>query len=194
MPGNMKVSMARLLLCAGLYMSMAFVMAFITGCAKPKQPEISFLPMPSGKKEISIADSRGGLRLVEADAVYGVINSRSCAPLDYSALGGRRVFIEHRKKIAIDSPSGKGVVYSNFVQDQDYYGLGLCRWHLAGVNLKFVNGSGKNFSGMIQGDNLKLARLAMHCSEPNGLEFGTCWMTPIGTHPKSSYVIDLGIE
>jgi hypothetical protein len=82
-----------------------------------------------------------GLRPADqVEAIYVISNLRQCTPKDNSkALGGLWNRVEHRLNIdVLPSAENRYVadVPVNPLQDEDYYGLGVCHWTLSGASFK----------------------------------------------------------
>ena len=104
-----------------------------TACGQAmKQPDIKLNPHPKMRYEITltIEDAPGPFDAVEGSAGYQVANDR-CVPLQ--PVSGARHTPRKHVPIALTRVSDKvykGELYVDLLQDEDYFGLGLCRWSM----------------------------------------------------------------
>ena len=101
--------------------------------------EVAASPSPSEQYRLLVTfDSLpGALTALEASANYAVVNPECVPPLMPS---GARLPPEH--SITLDLPPSAAtdhapVFAADALQDADYFGLGVCRWGLNGVSLRF---------------------------------------------------------
>ncbi|MDM0040267.1 hypothetical protein QTH89_10545 [Variovorax sp. J22G21] len=101
-----------------------------------KQPDIKLNPQPKMRYEITltIEDSPGPFDAVEGSAGYEVANG-NCVPL--TPFSGATLVPRKRVPMALTRVSDKvykGEFYVDLLTDEDYFGLGLCRWVSTGIN------------------------------------------------------------
>ncbi|MDM0090471.1 MULTISPECIES: hypothetical protein [unclassified Variovorax] len=97
-----------------------------------KKPDIKLNPHPRMRYEITltIADAPGPFDAVEGSAGYQVSNDR-CVPL--APISGARPTPRKNVPIAltrVNEAIYKGSLYVDLLVDEDYFGLGLCRWSM----------------------------------------------------------------
>ena len=97
-----------------------------------KQPDIKLNPHPKMRYEITltIEDTPGPFDAVKGSAGYEVAN-RNCVPL--TPFSGATLTPEKHVPLALTRVSDKvytGELYVDLLQDEDYFGLGLCRWSM----------------------------------------------------------------
>lgn len=97
-----------------------------------KQPDIKLNPHPKMRYEITltIEDAPGPFDAVEGSAGYQVANGH-CVPL--VPISGAKPTPRKHVPIALTRVSDKvykGELYVDLLRDEDYFGLGLCRWSM----------------------------------------------------------------
>lgn len=100
-----------------------------------KQPEIRFNPHPGARYEITLTvqDAPGPFDAIEASVDYQVANEQ-CVPL--APVSGARLTPRKHLTIALSRVATnvyKGELYLDRLADQDYFGLGVCRWSVTGA-------------------------------------------------------------
>ena len=104
----------------------------------PKNPQKN--PHPIRRYEvIATADAPGTWDSVKGYLTYEVANPE-CTPED-KFLGVHQLPREVGNDIAmtrVDEKTWKGYFYRDFVQDEDYYGLGRCHWDATSLVGVFV--------------------------------------------------------
>jgi len=104
-----------------------------TACSQSmKKPDIKLNPHPRMRYEITltIEDAPGPFDTVEGSAGYEVANG-SCVPL--TPFTGATIEPTKNVPIALTRLSDKvykGEIYVDLLADEDYFGLGLCRWSM----------------------------------------------------------------
>ncbi|WP_395117689.1 hypothetical protein ACFCQI_14090 [Rhodanobacter sp. FW102-FHT14D06] len=109
----------------------------ISACgASMKNPDIKQNPHPTKRYEITVTVD-GAPRpfdSVQAAAGYDIANTR-CVPLTSGS--GATIAPEKSVPIALTRTADnvyKGMVYVDLLQDEDYYGLGVCHWKMTSVS------------------------------------------------------------
>lgn len=97
-----------------------------------KKPDIKLNPHPKMRYEITltIEDAPGPFDAVEGSAGYQVANDR-CVPL--TSFSGVRLTPEKHVPMVLTRVNDKvykGELYVDLLADEDYFGLGLCRWSM----------------------------------------------------------------
>ncbi|TXH77236.1 MAG: hypothetical protein E6Q88_01850 [Lysobacteraceae bacterium] len=118
-------------------------------------PEIKVSPNPAPKRSYALTLRFAGLpaaiNQVTVYADYDVENI-DCVPLDYTkAVGGIRLPPEHRLELSlhrVDENTYTATVHEDALQDEDYYGLGVCQWALAGATVHFSSPTTQFISGI----------------------------------------------
>ncbi|WP_165973457.1 hypothetical protein [Luteibacter rhizovicinus] len=120
-----------------------------------KKPDIKQNPNPKMRYEITVTidDAPGPFDRIEGSVDYKVSNDR-CVPL--TPITGATVAPEKRVPLELTRTSDhvyKGTVFVDLLQDEDYFGMGVCHWSVvaAGVDV-YVQKMG--FSGSLFHDNL----------------------------------------
>lgn len=111
--------------------------------APVKSPDIKQNSHPRLRYEITliIKDAPGPFDSIAGSVDYKVENDR-CVPL--TPISGATVVPEKSVPLILTRVSDnlyKGALYTDLLQDEDYYGMGVCRWRVvgAGVDLKVKN-------------------------------------------------------
>lgn len=108
-----------------------------------KKPDIKLNPHPKMRYEITltIEDAPGPFDAVEGYAGYEVANG-SCVPL--TPFSGATLTPEKDVPMALSRVSDKvygGELYVDLLTDEDYFGLGLCRWSMPFANFSLRVGN-----------------------------------------------------
>jgi hypothetical protein len=109
-----------------------------TACGSPmKNPDIKQNPAPKKRYEITITikDAPGPFDSMRTLAQYDIENDR-CVPLTPGS--GATIAPDKEVDVALTHVGGnvyRGEVYTDLLQDADYYGLGVCHWKLTGVSM-----------------------------------------------------------
>jgi hypothetical protein len=103
----------------------------------PKNPKKN--PHPIKRYEVTAtADAPGPWDVVKGYLSFKVSNV-TCVPQG-SLTGARNVpitdFDFEMKRV--DEKTWKGYFYRDFLQDEDYFGLGICHWDTSGVGAEFI--------------------------------------------------------
>lgn len=113
----------------------------------------SINPAPSQRYVLTLrfAGLPGEIADLDATADFEVEN-RECVPYDFSrAVGGVRLPPRHSVPLAlerVDAATWTAVVHEDALLDEDYYGLGVCRWALNNASVHFRAGATRFVGGM----------------------------------------------
>lgn len=109
----------------------------------PQHPHIKLNPHPKVRYEITLTtkDAPGSFDSVEGYMSYEVAN-KQCAPFEkfvgiYRAPTGKHLPL---LLIRITPHEYKGFAYLDLLQDEDYYGLGVCHWQIQNVGAQLKAG------------------------------------------------------
>jgi hypothetical protein len=107
--------------------------------ATMKTPDIKLNPNPRMRYEITavVQDAPGPFDRIEGAVQYKVTD-RHCVPL--TPITGAAEFPEKRVPIElrrVDDHTYKGDLYVDLLQDEDYFGKGVCHWSLIGADVSF---------------------------------------------------------
>jgi hypothetical protein len=124
--------MSRTAMPTRLTSSLILSLALITSAygSSMKNPDIKQKPHPKMRYEITmtIDGAPGPFDSITAFVQYKVSNDR-CVPL--TAISGATLPPERRFPIALTRVSDtvyKSVIYADLMEDENYYGLGVCHW------------------------------------------------------------------
>lgn len=125
--------------------------ASCVGCGSTERvpaPDVRINTAPHERLRLDISVA-GQSALVEGmrGAFYYNIENKSCMPLDYSkALGGIYPSFTQMRPFVV-APAGvngyEAILYRDMYESSDYYGLGVCRWELTGINIYIIRKDGK---------------------------------------------------
>jgi hypothetical protein len=122
-----------------------------------KQPDIKLNPQPKMRYELtlSVHDAPGPFESVSGFMQYEVQNEQECVPADAISGHHQRLSVDpdiEFKRVG-DSQTYKGTVYLDLVQDDDYYGLGMCHWKMVGFSAVMKAGE-VTFNPYISGEQI----------------------------------------
>lgn len=119
-------------------------LALLSGCTRTVNPsDIKQNPNPKQRYEITmtILGAPGPFDSIEGYMGYDIENKK-CIPED--PVSGKRSMPDATAAFAFIRLSDniyKGVIYMDYFSDEDYYGLGVCRWQLTSSYEKLkING------------------------------------------------------
>ncbi len=118
--------------------------------ASMKNPDIKLNPNPRMRYEITatVKGAPGAFEAIGGHVDYKVMNP-ACVPL--TPYNGATVEPKKALPVVYERTGDgvyKGVVYVDHVQDEDYFGLGVCHWSIVGATADFHHGQ-VNFSPAI---------------------------------------------
>lgn len=103
-------------------------------------------PQPKRGYEVvlTIEDAPGPFALVEGRAQYDVTNENECGHINATSGTAERITsIEPFTLTKVSETEYRGTVYFDLMQDEDYYGRGVCRWELVALRAN-LRASGKD--------------------------------------------------
>lgn len=84
---------------------------------------------------LRIDNAPGDFKYVKGGAQYDVVNEDECGRTHpMTGLPARMTSLEDMQLTRISDTEYRGLVYADYMQDEDYYGRGVCRWQLTGAN------------------------------------------------------------
>ncbi|KRG67586.1 hypothetical protein ABB28_16495 [Stenotrophomonas chelatiphaga] len=105
---------------------------------------------------LKIDDAPGPFAMVKGTAQYDVINEQECGRIvPATGRAGRITSKEEVKLQKVSDNEYRGTVYLDLMQDEDYYGRGVCQWKFsgAGAMLKATGADGETrFLSFIEAD------------------------------------------
>lgn len=105
---------------------------------------------------VKIEDAPGPFAVVEGLAQYDVTNEQECGRiLPATGRAGRITSQENVQLQKVGDNEYRGTVYLDLLQDEDYYGRGVCQWKFsgAGATLKATGADGETrFLSFIEAD------------------------------------------
>ena len=151
--------------------SLALSLALITSaCGSPmKTPDIKQNPHPKMRYEITVTikDAPGPFESVQASAGYDVDNAR-CVPL--SPGSGATIAPEKVVPLTLNRVSEgtySGALYVDQLQDEDYYGLGVCHWKMTSVDASLRVNKVIIVAGLSLNDLLSQSQVTRYFSNRN---------------------------
>ena len=140
--------LARRSVCAQLT-SVATAMAVLSAAScgpSVKPPDVKLNPAPKQRYEVTLTVPNPPRRI---STVFGTIQfdiqglKDDCMPYSDKIAGSKpkSSFPRHVAFERKDNVSFVGYFYSDQLIDEDYYGLGVCRWELTGIKVLFHAGT-----------------------------------------------------
>mgnify|MGYP003583082720 CR=1 FL=1 len=84
---------------------------------------------------LRINNAPGEFKYVKGGAQYDVVNEDECGRIHpMTGLPARMTSLESVQLSRISETEYQGIVYADYMQDDDYYGRGVCRWELTGAS------------------------------------------------------------
>lgn len=147
-----------------MFVATMAVMVLLPACqgrASGTLPAIHPQTNPAVQSGIAVvfrfADLPGSVRDPGA-AVHYTVTNRDCVPMDRTAaLGGVRLLPKYRLATLVHRNADGSLVlwaWQDALHDEDYYGLGPCRWALESVTFTFVSDRGNPFVVSLAADEL----------------------------------------
>ncbi|MDR2220310.1 MAG: hypothetical protein LBE24_07000 [Methylobacillus sp.] len=115
----------------------------LAACSDPKDIKVKQNPQPKMRYEITLTvdHAPGQIESVTSYTQYSVTDKR-CAPAQ--AISGAPIYPPDQNVPFAVTPNADGTwtgaVYLDQLQDEDYYGKGICRWSLQLVGIQFKIG------------------------------------------------------
>lgn len=156
--------------------------------ATMKKPDIKLNPNPRMRYEITatVTGAPGGFESVGGSVDYKVTNPAS-VPL--TPITGATVEPEKQLPIVFERVADgvyKGVVYIDQIQDEDYFGLGVCHWSIVGASVDFHHDQ-VNFSPAIYLNDILSGTNFVRYFSMKSYENAGHARTDIGAPAKSAY-------
>jgi hypothetical protein len=181
--------------------------AFITGCSMahgdPNHPRKN--PHPVQRYEIiATAKAPGPWDTVQGYLEYQVTN-QSCTPEDkFLGVHAMPQLVGHEFEMTrISEDTWRGYFYRDYLQDEDYYGLGACHWGPASVSAVFlVHGQGfdpgATFEDFIRNDTqtsyFKVSEFADHSRTGEEAWLTTSDDPAVAQHPEAFFPITVSVK
>ena len=139
-------------------------------CVLAAEPGQVALAQPAIQPKLSLAPKKGheitfSLRGLTSDigppraSLHYRVDNRDCTPMDYQrALGGVRLTQRYRLTASVQAVGERRFVvraWEDALVDEDYFGLGRCRWALESVTFSFVSAQGARFVAAIAATDLR---------------------------------------
>ena len=107
-----------------------------------KNPEIKHNPTPKMRYDITLTvdGAPGPFDSITGFVQYKVANEQ-CVPLE--PVSGATIAPEEKVPVVFKREKDNvytGTIYADLMQDEDYYGLGVCRWQVVATSAVLKNG------------------------------------------------------
>jgi hypothetical protein len=119
------------------------VFAFLTSAyaSTMKKPEIKHNPAPKKRYAITLTvdGAPGPFDSITGFVEYKVANDE-CVPLE--PVSGATIAPEEKVPVVFKHETGNvyvGTIYTDLVQDEDYFGLGICHWQVVAASAVLKN-------------------------------------------------------
>lgn len=167
----------------------------------PKHPQKN--PHPVQRYEvIATADAPGPWDRVSGYMEYQVTNPECTPKNEFEGVHAMPPFAGHEFEMTrVNDTTWKGYFYRDYLQDEDYYGLGLCRWGPASISAVFVThdevfGSGSVFDDFMRhGASTEYFKKADFLKRPFKQAYGTAPDDPeVLKNPNAFFSITVAIK
>lgn len=118
-------------------------LAFLTSAytSAMKNPEIKHNPTPKKRYDITLTvdGAPGPFDSITGFVEYKVVNDE-CVPLE--PVSGATIAPEEKVPVVFKHAQGNtytGAIYADLIQDEDYYGLGVCHWQVVAASAVLKN-------------------------------------------------------
>jgi hypothetical protein len=125
-----------------LYVSLVLFLALVVGAcgaSSMQKPELKKNPNPKQRYQVTmtIKDAPGAFDSINGYAIYQVLND-VCVPLQPGSGARLAPYMRIPVTLTRNGDLYVGAIYADQMLDEDYYGLGVCKWTLtiAAVELK----------------------------------------------------------
>lgn len=165
-----------------------FFLSFATYGEAMKQPDVKLNPSPRMRYEITatLHGVPGHLDLVEGHVDYEVSNP-ACVPM--TPVMGATVVPQKSVPVTFQRAGEdvyKGEIYLDRLQDEDYFGQGVCHWAVVGAAAGFRHGAVK-FSPAIYKDDILGKRDVVKYFSHKSFENSERERTDIGASDPKAY-------
>ncbi|WP_413623782.1 hypothetical protein [Luteibacter sp. Lutesp34] len=156
--------------------------------ASMKQPDIKLNPNPRMRYEITatVKGAPGAFERIEGHIDYKVVNG-ACVPL--TPISGATVEPQTQVPVVFERAGDnifKGEIYVDRIQDEDYFGLGVCHWTVVGATADFHHGE-VNFSPAIYHDDILAQKSVIRYFSERSYERSTRPRIDIGSMSPSDF-------
>ncbi|MGH8351503.1 MAG: hypothetical protein ACRES5_33880 [Pseudomonas sp.] len=91
-------------------------------------------PVKAYQVTLHIHGAPGAFKHVRGNAQYDVVNEEQCGHIDPASGTASRITSQEPLELTrISDDEYQGTLYLDRMQDQDYYGRGICRWEFTGA-------------------------------------------------------------
>jgi len=117
------------------------ILALTTGCSQstdPWNPKKSPNPVKRYEVTAEVSDAPGPWDAVTARAFFDIVNRDSVPRSSFTGAqnGPNRGYPIEMKQVG--EKIWRGYFYRDFLQDEDYFKLGVCHWDVTGVGAGFI--------------------------------------------------------
>lgn len=153
-----------------------------------KRPEIKLNQTPRMRYEIvaTVEGAPGPFERIEGSIDYKVTNG-SCVPL--TPISGATVEPQTQLPVVFErvgENTFKGEIYVDRIQDEDYFGMGVCHWSVVGASADFHHGE-VNFSPAIYHDDIVGQRSVVRYFSERSYDRSSRSRIDIGSSNKSDF-------
>lgn len=154
-----------------------------------KQPDVKLNPQPRMRYEITatVHDAPGPFERIDGHVDYEVSNP-ACVPMT-PVMGAT---VTPRKRVPVTfTRSGdgqfRGEIYMDYLQDEDYFGQGVCHWAVVGATADFHHRA-VNFSPAIYKDDILGRHEVVKYFSKKSYEHADNERIDIGANDSSAFV------
>jgi len=134
----------------------------------------------------TVIDAPGTFERIEGHIDYKVLNG-ACVPL--TPISGATVEPQTQSPVTFvrtGDNTFKGEIYVDRIQDEDYFGLGVCHWSVVGASVDFHHGE-VNFSPAIYHDDIVSQKSVTRYFSERSYERSSRSRIDIGSPSKSVF-------
>lgn len=185
--------------------SLVISLALITSAcnATMKNPDLKKNPHPTKHYEVTVTieGAPGPFESVTGDIGYTVTNEE-CVPI--APFSGAQLVPESKASLGLIRVSDnvyKGAFYADLMQDDNYFGMGVCHWGVAGGGAE-LKGKNVTFSADIFEAHIAAQRpvtryysySSYHSSQPLGVDIGNANRSDFKDEMNSTFSVTVSAK
>jgi hypothetical protein len=181
--------------------SCAWAALLLGACSKtPESPIAKTNPNPTQRYEITVelVDPPRDIRKISGVAHFGV-STRACLPYR-EKIARVTIGASYKKEfplVRVNDNTYRGHVFLDWPIDEDYYGLGVCKWVVTGVDTILTRSNDLNQLANLNGNEVMAeSRSLSYCRAEMRDKYDRICSTPIDSErvnflKKASYLVEM---